>query len=67
MTNKPTLTLKKPLRLEQESQVYQTIISSRQAPLEKKKLSKKEQEYQIQDAQRRKKEGIKALGRVQNS
>jgi len=60
MTNRATLTLKKPLSLEKESQLFQVLKTLKEPALEKKKLSKQEQENEMKAAQKKKREDIKA-------
>jgi len=57
MNDRPKLTIKKPLSPEKQSQLSQELqYRTSNVP---KKLSSKEQEHLIQDAQKKKREGIK--------
>ncbi|OJX10082.1 MAG: hypothetical protein BGO77_03075 [Caedibacter sp. 37-49] len=61
MNDRPKLTIKKPLSLEKQSQLSQGLQYL--APNMPKKLSAKEQEHLMKQAQKKKREGIKtALG-----
>ncbi len=58
MNDRPKLTLKKPLSLEKQSQLFQTLKSL--TPISPKKLTPKEQDQIMQEARKRKRESINA-------